>query len=722
MTSRTITSVVTSDTIALNAAVFGYAGHSMVTPHGAIQQIWWTDERIQTKVTREFIVSKLRADERFMLDRPVTFGDELTDNKYIDWILEKAKRLFLTLVETGVPDQIFGIIDDAWDDDDLPIPRKEVERLSLSYRKDDQLNRKFYSTQFGFLLRPLTSGAHIPYGPNEVIPLQYIHRLAPAATLQTWLKMHLPQKSDEILVRRKIQLGTKDEIDPILEERFLADIATSKATQHRHIAPIWASYTSKSNGFTLSTFEAEHTLKSFIDFRQAASLQKLSKAQRIEVCMTWLHCLADAIVQIHAQGQSHTTIMPSNILVDSNNQIAFSDVGSLKILQSDKRIDPVEVYNYTAPEKHAAARRALRVNQMSPDLSRPKYAQRRKMSTDSTWSLVSSKARLGSSHSARPSVASFDSTPPGLVMSKKNSISSESSNDSPITPESSPIQPSRPPPPLPKDNVYMDSLHPLELGVFSSFTTTWNSLNSLPSPDSPPPISPTTLSTGTTPPLSTQKGDIYSLGCVYLDILTYILKKKPTDFVKHRSTKHKRTNSDPSLLATAAILSPYNTSSTLPTPQASNQQASGTRLDFSFHANHPKLETWMDILETESTLLQSTSPPDSSSFYNSIPPLLRLVRAMLNKNPALRPSAVDVRERVLDALVSFARVENLCCTNNVPKERNKSLPKIPGRKPVPISHDGPLLERIDGANVLMKGVSFVKGFNFGAMVRRISEH
>ena len=129
MTSRTITSVVTSDTIALNAAVFGYAGHSIVTPHGAIQQIWWTEERIQAKVTREFIVSKLRADDRFMLDRPVAFGDDLTDNKYVDWILEKAKRLFLTLVEAGVPDQIFGIIDDAWDDDDLPIPRKDVERL-----------------------------------------------------------------------------------------------------------------------------------------------------------------------------------------------------------------------------------------------------------------------------------------------------------------------------------------------------------------------------------------------------------------------------------------------------------------------------------------------------------------------------------------------------------------------------------------------------------------
>src|ERR1700761_1062318 len=103
MTSRTITSVVTPDTIALNAAVFGYAGHSIVTPHSAIKQIWWTEERIQAKVTREFILSKLRPEERGQLDRPVYFGADLTDDTYIDWILSKTKRLFLILVEVGVP-------------------------------------------------------------------------------------------------------------------------------------------------------------------------------------------------------------------------------------------------------------------------------------------------------------------------------------------------------------------------------------------------------------------------------------------------------------------------------------------------------------------------------------------------------------------------------------------------------------------------------------------
>jgi serine/threonine protein kinase len=713
MTSRTITSVITSDTIALNAAVFGYAGHSIVTPHGAIQQIWWTDERIQAKVTRDFVLSKLRPDDRFMLDRPVAFGDDLTEDKYIDWILQKAKRLFLTLVETGVPDQIFGVIDDAWDDDDLPVSLNEVERLLLTFKKDEQLNKKFYTTQFTFLLRPVTQGAHIQYGVKETIPLQYIHRLAPAAALQSWLKMHLPQQWNNILVRRKIQLGSKDEVDPAQEKKFLAEIETSRLLRHRHIAPIWASYTSKGNGYILSTFEAEHTLKSFIDFRQAASLQKLTKPQRTEVFLTWLHCLADALVHIHALGLSHSSIMPSNILIDSNNQIAFSDIGSssLKLLQSDRKLDAVEIYNYTPPEKHAETKREIMNTMLNSETpTRPRFSHRRKMSTDSTRS-ATGKPR-GSGSYASQSVTSFDSNPPGLVISKKNSISSESSSDSPRTPDGSPLQPARPPPPLPKDDIGTPPplpkgpFQPLELGVFTSFTMAYKPP---PSPSTPPPLSPIIISASTVPVASTQKSDIYSLGCVFLDLLTYTLKKKGGDFIKHRTTKHKRSGSDPFILQSTSsnATSPTGNPSSTPSPVSS-----GSRVDASFHANHPKIEAWMDILETDAAVHEDRR-------FACVPALLRLVRAMLNKNPALRPSAIDVRERVLDALVSYARIESLCCTSHVPAERNRPLPQIPGYKPVPITMG--LLPALSppNANVssaaaaaMMKGVELFKGFSF----------
>lgn len=100
MSGRTLTNVVNDQTIALNAMIYGYAGHSLVTPHAALQQIWWTDERINEKVTQEFVTSRLQPRERERLTQSVGFGD-LSDDTYIEWILEKARRLFLVLAEIG---------------------------------------------------------------------------------------------------------------------------------------------------------------------------------------------------------------------------------------------------------------------------------------------------------------------------------------------------------------------------------------------------------------------------------------------------------------------------------------------------------------------------------------------------------------------------------------------------------------------------------------------
>ena len=95
-----MTNVVNEQTVTLNALIYGYAGHSLVTPHAALQQVWWTEERINEKVTTDFITTRLRPNERQWLDRQVGFGD-LTDDTYMDWILEKARRLFLILAEIG---------------------------------------------------------------------------------------------------------------------------------------------------------------------------------------------------------------------------------------------------------------------------------------------------------------------------------------------------------------------------------------------------------------------------------------------------------------------------------------------------------------------------------------------------------------------------------------------------------------------------------------------
>lgn len=199
MAARTIAQVPpTAATIALNAYIYGYGGHSLVTPHQALKLKWWTDERIDARITRAFVISKLRSEEREFLDRPLAFGEGLTDDTYMEWILDRAKRLFLILTTIGVPDQIFGCIDDSWDDDDLPIPLENVKSLELSYDNDEALNKKFYDMQFVYLLRELKEGAHIDYGPKEHIPMDYVNTLPPAVCLQPYDRVHFPNRPDEV--------------------------------------------------------------------------------------------------------------------------------------------------------------------------------------------------------------------------------------------------------------------------------------------------------------------------------------------------------------------------------------------------------------------------------------------------------------------------------------------------------------------------------------------
>jgi len=612
MSSRTITSVITADTIALNAAVFGYAGHSLVTPHQAIQQVWWTDERIEAKVTREFIISKLRPNEREQLNRPVFFGEGLTDDTYLDWILRRARRFYLILCECGVSDQIFGVVEDSWDDDDLPISLGEITSLALSYKNDGELNKKFYTNQFKFLLRPLYKHGHIDYASNEVIPVEYIHRLPPAAALQAWSRLHLPKIPDEVYVRRKLSLGEKDEIDPVQESQFLTDMDIARSVEHAHIAPVWGSWTAKDSGFWITPFVAEHNLKSFIDFRLAASVQKLTKPQRYAILLDWLHCLADAIASLHRRGMHHGAITPSNILIDAFNQIAFSDVGSLKSFQKDKRLDPNEVYIYGAPENHIAPISPT----SNPPTSTPSRsffghrrakssADQRKGSFDSTTS--------GSTISAS-STFSVDSQ--GAFASKSRTSSSPSSQ-SPLKAKSS--DKLSPPPPPAKDN-------PPPISGSSWNRKRQSPLESIPEPPrrAPPPPPLPILQFSAPQEKDPRPADIFSLGCVFLDIITYLFKKRITDLIKHRQTKQKNAN------------------------------GKGSHLDASYHGNSGKVVSWMETLETEAN--GSEEPT-----LRAIPHLLRLIRGMLSPNPALRPNAEVVRMRIFDALVSYGGL-TLHCT------------------------------------------------------------
>ncbi|KAF1931114.1 uncharacterized protein M421DRAFT_99030 [Didymella exigua CBS 183.55] len=547
MSARTLTNVVNEQTTTLNALIYGYAGHSLVTPHAALQQIWWTDERINEKVTQDFVASRLQPRERERLTQPVGFGD-LSDDTYIEWIIEKARRLFLVLAEIGEADGIFAVVDRSWDDNDLPLEMDDIEQLALSNRRDAHASARFYSTQFTFLLRELQNGVHIDYAPNEEVPLEYVMGLPPAASLQNWSRVHLPKRPKEVYVRRKFALGN-GESPTAFESTFIMDVESARMVEHEHIAPVWASYTAKGTGYVVTNFVGQHTLRSFIDHRDPAQYRKLPKPERRWLVLNWMHCLVDAIATMHQNGFCHSTIRPSNIVIDESNTIAFSDIGCLETFQRDKRPDVTDAYIYSAPE--------TQVMPASFDPSAP----------------APSPVVASTRHASVASKSSNESSSSGGSLGRK--LSKAPTND------------------------------------FSGFNFGFRRTKPKAKPRSRV--------------HETEKADIFSLGCVFLEIISFMLKKKPHEFVKHRTSK-----------------------------QRTNTGGSKSRTDSSFHANLEKIESWMTVLE------KASCEHDDDAF-RAIPHILTLVRSMLNTTPNARPNARNVRDKLVEILSAHTTIPDIHC-------------------------------------------------------------
>jgi hypothetical protein len=118
-----------------------------------------------------------------------------------------------------------------------------------------------------------------------------------------------------------------------------------------------------------------------------------------------------------------------------------------------------------------------------------------------------------------------------------------------------------------------------------------------------------------TPHLNPQAADIFSLGCVILELLSFLTKKSTRAFAAHRAARHK-------------------------TPGRG-----GAVLDSSFHKNLGQVESWMAALAREAAKKRKDDP-----LLAGVAPMLHVVERMLALHPSDRPAAHDVQTRMYEIL------------------------------------------------------------------------
>nr|OQO22490.1 hypothetical protein B0A51_13326 [Rachicladosporium sp. CCFEE 5018] len=469
------------------------------------------------------------------------------------------------------------------------------------------------------------------------MPMEYVNTLPPAVSLQSWDRIHFAGWPDDIFVRRKFALIDKD-TGQNRREAFTRDVRKAKLHKHEHIACAWASYTSEDAGYVLSDFVAEHTLRTYIDHRTPMQLLRVVPSERPRMLYEWMHCLADTLAFLHRRGVAHTAIRPSNILINHDNRVAFADIGSLRTFQHDKKTMKTEIYEYAAPESQIC-REPISLASSPPTSSMGAFSRLRKLSSSTSSSATPSSDTSSTRSNSFCTNATTPTSSPVMKTGRSNSLTS-------LTTAMSPLSFSRS-----ASSIRNFSRH---LGSPTIPSSTFSvppspTASSIPSRVFPRPTQLNPAMLRDLPLALPEMGDIFSLACIYLDILTFALKGRTTEFVKFRGSRQT-------------------------TPSTSPRSRSKSHVDTSFHAaDSDKLDVWTDILRED-----ATKRPEE--IFRAVPELLSLCKQMMVQNATLRPSARAVSESIQSILVGQAGVETLCCARRkweAPDDRHRPMsPKL----------------------------------------------
>ncbi|KAG8626509.1 hypothetical protein KVT40_005454 [Elsinoe batatas] len=523
-------------------------------------QDWWTDERVESVVTTRFVASHLDAPLQGQLNHVVF--DELSNDTYLDWILSRARRLFLVLVDCACVNHIFYLIEQSYEDTSLPIAERHVPALRLPPRSGSDVNRLFFRNQFKYLIRTIREGEHIRYSSSANIPIHVVDTKVPSGYAAAQDRVKLPQPNNKVFLRLREPM-TGDQT----EASVLSEITAIRSARHEHIASVFGSYSKGGSMYILTSPAAHYSLKGFL-----SDLPKLFKAmpkpERQLQLLFWPQCLANAVAWIHANGFVHGAISPSRILVDDGFNVILGHFKDVRAAGPPSASKDLEYYQYAAPELHQRRLVVQRSGASQPPTldTLSEYSELHDTISSIDRSIPDLPARTSSRSDFRSDFhpSSHNGTHP---LSR-----SASRHDSPLE---SPTSTSSKSP-------FRSTTH----SISSSSTLSSSSSNEPPTSSSrhlPPSIRPSDFRHQTLPTTGAtvvqtlhststdlQSCDIFSLACVSLDILTVLLGTSLSSFAKHRASASRT----PSSRGAAAV-------------------------DSSFHANLGQVVAWARNLAKE---------------------------------------------------------------------------------------------------------------------------
>lgn len=637
---------------------------------GTGAQEWWTQEKVETTVTKHFIYSHLRSDDAERLTHPV-FAD-LSDNSFLECILEKARRLFLILIHLGVSGDILRLIEDSYDDDNLPIDEADVASLNLSRGRSQNINSQFYRCQFKYLVRVVGEGEHIRYAEDERVPLERVE----GVTQHGLDRVRLPSPINRVFAHKTIHLEDRSEFE------ILSEIAAAKHLSGKHVPTIFGSFIQDEKIHVLLSPAAKHDLGQFLSDRPKA-FEAMSKPERRAHYVRWPHCLANALHWLHDQGVHHGAVRPSRIRIDEQYQISLGQFEGDWVLGSVTPVGDLESYQYAAPELW---RRGLSVQAQTGTGSSlggrsavgrrdaPRYLAGPRRSDDLEQIPTRDFSLTGeSTYTFVPTFKGVSSRLKLEMATKSDRLERADSirHDQVVSPMES----------VRRISSFRGRFGSTSSGSsdkkrFSNHTQS-ERIYSIPSETKNTAVQ-TWKSTADNLPAT----DVFGLAAVMMDMLTVLCSRSVSSFAKHRSSK--------------------------------NRQAGrgGGLADSSFHANLPQVGTWAENLHKDA---EKKLRKESGDIYRVVGPLLQIVMQCLDREPRKRISALSLARRLERHLIDL----NLHCSADDHADEGVTSSAV--SRSVSVSMSNQPLSEDQGSTSKASGSSFAGPFTpSGSYVSTVS--